>query len=337
MLDRDNLTGVIYGIDPTDTRSVRDMLPGSYTRRLKSRPLTATGMGIAGVLLIHTLLLLPFVLNLSLPSLRRPIATGAGSTSYVTAAGPDMIVIFIDEPTPAETSPKPPLLASRGISPPNLQLVVLSPDPLPAAANSKADDSDDALADTRAAEAVEHAKLYGRYVGQLQARIERAWMRPRTEIGAPQFSCRIRIRQDRRGNLVSADLDHCNGTERWQRSLLSAIRTASPLPAPPDPSVYADVLWLSFESGPFEEGDSAQGFEPVSRFANVTDRTAAESFQRSGSGSHGDFKTDDKETSKVIHLTIIGTPSDRPPPAPVAPEPQAPTAIDADSSDPSPR
>jgi hypothetical protein len=297
---------------------------------LGSRRATVSAAGLLGALTIQTLLILPFVLDLSLPSPCRPNTTGAGSTAYVSAAEPEMTVVFIDEPTPAETPaetpPKPPALASRGIASPDLQLVVLSPDPLPAAAaNAKADESDDPQAAIQEANAAEHAKLYGRYVGQVQARIERAWMRPRTEIGAPQFSCRVRIQQGRRGAVVSADLDHCNGTERWQQSLLSAVRTASPLPAPPDASVYADVLWLSFTSGAFEEGGSTQGFEPETRLA-ATDRSAMESFRQFASGDQGG---DDKES--VIHLTIIGSSAGTTPQAPGEPP------AELSSSDPPPQ
>lgn len=282
------------------------------TPRMESRPLTVSVAGGVGVLLIHAVLVLPFVLNLSLPSPRRPPTTGAGASAFLSAAEAEMTVVFIDESTPTEhTVPaKPPALASRGMTPPDLQVVVLSPDPAPAAANAKNRDSDDVQDDAGAAEAVEHARLYGRYVGQVQARIERAWMRPRSEIGAPRFSCRARIQQDRRGAVVGLTLDLCNGTERWQQSLVSAIRTASPLPAPPDESVYADILWLSFGSEAFAEGGSSQGFEPESRLADATDRSALESFRQFANGGHRPLKSDDKQMSEVIHLTIIGAPGD---------------------------
>ncbi|HEV2230189.1 MAG TPA: cell envelope integrity protein TolA, partial [Steroidobacteraceae bacterium] len=249
-----------------------------------------------GVLLIHALLVLTFALSLSLPAPRRPNTTGVGATALVSSAEPDMTVVFIDEPTPTDNAapPKPPALASRGTAPPDLQLVVLSPDPSPAAASEKTADSDEAAEDTVSVGAAEHARLYGRYLGQVQARIERAWTRPRSEIGASRFSCRARIRQDRRGVVIEVTLDPCNGTERWQQSLVSAIRTASPVPAPPDASVYADILWLSFSSEGFEEGRSTQGFEPETRAAGGTERNVLESFQRFTSGTPGGHRSDDK-------------------------------------------
>jgi hypothetical protein len=297
----------------------------SGTPLFGSRPLVVSAAGAVGVLLIHALLVLSFVLNLSLPSPRRPNITGAGASAFMSAAEPDMTMVFIDEPSPVRNPapPAPPVLASRGMKPRDLPLVVLSPDPSPASASVETPDSDDTQDDSVAAGAAEHARLYGRYVGQVQARIERAWLRPRSEIGAPQFSCRARIRQDRRGVVIAIDLDHCSGSERWRESLLSAIRTASPLPAPPDASVYADILWLSFTSGPFEEGGSTQGFEPEGRLADATDRSVLESFRQFANSTQDELKSDGRESSKVVHLTIIGNPVNEPAPSRLSAEPPA--------------
>jgi hypothetical protein len=128
------------------------------------------------------------------------------------------------------------------------------------------------------------------------------------EIGAAKFSCRTRIEQNPRGDVVGIKLDQCNGNERWQQSLVSAIRTASPLPAPPDPSVYADRLWLTFQSEGFRPGSPAEEFEPVRRDSLVAgdryetgewrDRIAHQFGRRSAS----------KDDSDVIYLTIVGSP-----------------------------
>ena len=243
-----------------------------------------------------------------------------------------MTVVFINEPSssPSAPNPEPLKLASRGAASPDLRVVVFSPDTSPPALTAaEVEGSQDAASPFEAADTTQHALLYGRYLGQVEARIERAWLRPRTEIAAPRFSCRVRIEQARRGNVVRIDLDRCNGTERWQQSLLSAIRSASPLPAPPDVSVYADVLWFSFVSEGFERGASAQGFEPEASQTELVDdsQIARQSFEQSMSGARRMFRTNGKEDSKVIHLTIIGSsapatsppkesPADLPPPLP---------------------
>jgi len=154
-------------------------------------------------------------------------------------------------------------------------------------------------------------------------------VRPRSEIGAPRFSCRTRIEQDRQGGVIDIKLDQCNGSQRWQQSLVSAIRTASPLPAPPDASVYADRLWLTFGSEGFQSGGSTQGFEPESREARLADNRSQvlESFEHFASQSNKKLESGAKEDTDVIHLTIVGTPATSPPaPANTTPDPASDTA-----------
>lgn len=295
--------------------------------------------GLIGALAIHVLLVLPFVLDLSPSPRKLPDKSEAGASASYTAADPELTVVFINEPSPpsATTAPKFEPLSSRGLASRDLPVVILSPDASPAvqAAGPVAQETTDPSA--AATDPAHHGLMFGRYVGQVQARIDRAWMRPRTEIGAPTFSCRARIEQDRQGGVLGVRLDHCNGTERWQQSLVSAIRTASPLPAPPDPSVYADVLWLSFQSDGFRAGGSPDGFEPQSQAALL----AAEQSQVRESLEHvleqagRNFPSRDKESPDVIHLTIIGTPT-APAPAetPSAPAPEPDPEIPPATSSP---
>lgn len=95
------------------------------------------------------------------------------------------------------------------------------------------------------------AVLYGRYLGQIQARIERAWLRPRTAIGSDLFRCQVRIEQKRNGTVGDITLQSCNGTLAWQESLVRAIDNASPLSAPPNPAVYTPHVELVFRSTPY--------------------------------------------------------------------------------------
>ena len=279
-----------------------------------TRPLTrlnrvrVSAVGIVGALFVHALIFLPFVLDLSLPSSRLPNQSGAGASALVTSQEPVMTAVFINEPSQDERlAPPPEDLASRGAAPRDLPVVVFSPDATPAVqVDNASEESEDSSAPPEAAgDQTQHALLFGRYLVQVQARIERAWMRPRSEIGAPRFSCRARIEQDRRGGVIGIKLDPCNGSERWQQSLVSAIRTASPLPAPPDPSVYADRLSLSFESDGFNSGGSTQGFEPETRVVNNGSQVL-ESFENFSKGTNTNAKSDE---DNVIHLTIIGTPN----------------------------
>jgi TonB-like protein len=294
----------------------------------RSQRLGISGAGLVGTVLLHALIVLPLFLDLSLPSPHLPNRTGVGAIAVASSQEAVMTVVFIKEVLPAErTAPPTPLdLASRGMTPPDLLVVVFSPDSSPAieTAADPRKDEDSSVPPEAVGDQTQHALLYGRYLGQVQARIERAWMRPRTEIGAPRFSCGARIEQDRRGKVVGIKLDHCNGSERWQQSLRSAIQTASPLPAPPDPSVYADRLWLTFGSEGFAPGGSAQGIEPEQPETLIGDRLPSrESFEDFANRPDVKLQSRGKEDPKVFHLTIIGSPSaESPVPAGVSNAPE---------------
>ncbi|MHB8812192.1 MAG: energy transducer TonB [Steroidobacteraceae bacterium] len=104
--------------------------------------------------------------------------------------------------------------------------------------------------------------LYGRYVGQIHARIDRAWIRPRTAIGAPIFQCQVQIDQDRLGQVGEVTLVQCNGDARWQLSVVRAIEGASPLPAPPNPAVFARHIVLEFRAMAYAPGMPGGLYEP---------------------------------------------------------------------------
>lgn len=105
-------------------------------------------------------------------------------------------------------------------------------------------------------------QAFAQYVGQINARIDRAWLRPRSPIGDPRFVCQVRIEQDVTGKVTEVALERCNGSPRWQMSLVHAIESASPLPAPTDPSVFAHAIHMSFEGVPAESAVSLEQYEP---------------------------------------------------------------------------
>lgn len=117
--------------------------------------------------------------------------------------------------------------------------------------------------------------IRGRYLGQIQARVDRAWLRPRTAIGAPIFQCQVQIDQDGAGRVLEIALLACNGDSRWQLSLVHAIEAASPLPAPPDPGVFAHRLVLHFRALAYAPGQPADGYEPLRRDPNTNEQTAS--------------------------------------------------------------
>jgi hypothetical protein len=137
----------------------------------------------------------------------------------------------------------PPRLNSIAVTEPIPDLVANLLDVAPDEADTEvANDSDSS------------AQIYGRYLGQINARIDRAWVRPRAPIGATRFLCQVRIEQDAVGNVREVTLDRCNGSPVWQRSLVDAIKSASPLPAPADPAVFAPEIQMAFR----EEASEAE-------------------------------------------------------------------------------
>jgi hypothetical protein len=154
-------------------------------------------------------------------------------------------------------------LSSAGKILQGLRVTILGPDPSIDAAlkDFDAEDASPATPDQSVGEREARAALFGRYIGQIEARVERAWLRPRTPIGAEVFECRVRVQQSGRGAVVEITLKDCNGDPRWQVSLVNAVQGASPLPAPPDPSVFASSIELSFSSTAFSPDRTEQGFE----------------------------------------------------------------------------
>lgn len=131
--------------------------------------------------------------------------------------------------------------------------------------------SEELASSTSASEAygAEHARLLGIYAGQIQARIDRVWRRPRTAVnedttdagGAESFQCEAQIVQDMKGNVQEILLPRCNGSAAWQRSLVLAIQEASPLPAPPSVTVFNNSISVRFVGLPYISGSSEDGYE----------------------------------------------------------------------------
>lgn len=152
----------------------------------------------------------------------------------------------------------------------------------------EADISNEAVGDPAA-----NAALFGRYMGQISARIERAWMRPRSAVAGGRFTCRARIAQDRSGKVLSVELQDCDEDAKWRKSLTSAIRRASPLSAPPEKRLFADTLTLAFSGEQYVPNRTSEHlYEPAPRRVAAVGQPAKSLPKLEGSG---DFE-----------LTIVG-------------------------------
>ena len=165
---------------------------------------------------------------------------------------------------------------SAGAAKSDSPIQVASPDPAPLLAPDQfeTEEIDDAAAHTAGDPAIQ-SRLFGSYSSQIDARIQRAWRKPRSEIAPPTqdangrlhrretFPCQARIAQDIGGNVTEIELIQCDGSIEWQMSLVNAIQRASPLPAPPSPTVFTNVLTLSFEGKAYVPGYREDEYQPA--------------------------------------------------------------------------
>ena len=223
------------------------------------------GLGALASLGLHALLIGSVVFGTARHERISSNPQGAGTSGVVSSAEPIMTLILITEPSEHSTSAPPEEIPSRGPMPADLPIQIASSDSLPSTENTKIAEPDEKEASLHesAGDPAGRALLFGRYMGQIEARIERAWERPRSPVDDVLFRCQVQILQGPSGDVKEVTIESCNGDAQWQQSLVDAIQSASPLPAPPDPSVFADGLNLSFESEAYRPGGSAQGFEPA--------------------------------------------------------------------------
>jgi hypothetical protein len=249
------------------SRSRRVRFASMPTRKTHTLPFSAghvhrTTLPFAAALAslaLHALLLAPLLSGNAQHRARTPEAPGGSVPSSDDSA---LTVVFFDD---VKSKPKaPPHLSDAAVlatvAPITLRdLPALPPDSaLPDAASA----ARHVKGPQAQGDAAAFALLYGRYLGQITARIERAWMRPRSSPGADTFTCRVQVVQDERGQVLDVAVGRCNENARWRASLVEAVRGASPLPAPPDRRVFRRTVALAFASAAFVPGGSTQRFEP---------------------------------------------------------------------------
>jgi colicin import membrane protein len=82
------------------------------------------------------------------------------------------------------------------------------------------------------------------YIYAIQQRIVSRWVKPPTATAG--IECIVNIRQLPGGEVLSVNIGRCNGDSVVRRSIEAAVRKASPLPTPTDPSVFDRNLRLEF-------------------------------------------------------------------------------------------
>ena len=199
--------------------------------------------GVLATVLLHSLLPAVAVWRDTSSRLPKfPEAVGAGANSGSPDGNSDTRMIIIQlhpQSGPDRELPTDNPILVEFKEPPSL-LEIRGADSLPVMPKAWTD-AEDADA-TSEADLVARTKMMGQYRRQIRARIERTWMRPRPLEGG-EFSCRVKIGQDRRGIVTEIELQRWKGSERWQQSLAQAVLSSSPLPAPPSPTVFVDAFF----------------------------------------------------------------------------------------------
>lgn len=90
----------------------------------------------------------------------------------------------------------------------------------------------------------EQAGLLDQYLRMIEQRIVRNWARPPS--AQPGLNCTVNVRQAPGGTVLDVSIGACNGDAAVRRSIEAAVYRASPLPEPPDPTLFERNLTIIF-------------------------------------------------------------------------------------------
>lgn len=83
------------------------------------------------------------------------------------------------------------------------------------------------------------------YIFAINQKITRNWIKPAS--AGPGLECTVSVRQLPGGEVTSVNVRSCNGDAAVVRSVEAAVRKASPLPEPSDPSIFERNLTIIFK------------------------------------------------------------------------------------------
>jgi colicin import membrane protein len=110
---------------------------------------------------------------------------------------------------------------------------------------SEREDLQRRLAAEEHARAVRSGPALANWQAQITAKIERAWLRPPT--ARPGIQCVLNVTQAPGGEVTQVSIGDCNGDQAVRESIEAAVYRASPLPPPPDPSLFDRNLRINFK------------------------------------------------------------------------------------------
>jgi colicin import membrane protein len=93
-------------------------------------------------------------------------------------------------------------------------------------------------------EAARSSGALASWQSQITARIQRAWLRPASARSG--IECVLNVTQVPGGEVTNVRIGTCNGDQAVRESIEAAVYRASPLPPPPDPSLFERSLVITF-------------------------------------------------------------------------------------------
>jgi outer membrane biosynthesis protein TonB len=156
-----------------------------------------------------------------------------------------------------ELKPEPVVIATPAkASKPELQPVVKPAPPKPATTPAPASEQPDPqrikreaelrarMAAEERAEALRANGVAAAWTNSIRSKVERAWLRPPSVTAS--LDCLVRVTQVPGGEVVSVQIATCNGDASARESIEAAVYRASPLPQPPDASLFERVIEFRF-------------------------------------------------------------------------------------------
>ncbi|HEU5399219.1 MAG TPA: TonB C-terminal domain-containing protein [Gammaproteobacteria bacterium] len=90
------------------------------------------------------------------------------------------------------------------------------------------------------------ASLNQRYVALIKQKVQNNWTQPPTT--PDNLKCTVLVTQVPGGTVTNVQVPSCNGDDAVVQSIITAVYRASPLPAPPDPSLFDRNINFTFDN-----------------------------------------------------------------------------------------
>lgn len=92
------------------------------------------------------------------------------------------------------------------------------------------------------------ASLLSQWTALVKQKVQSNWNEPPNT--PTDLSCKVQVDQVPGGTVANANIISCNGNEAVRQSVVTAVRRSSPLPPPPEPSLFQREFILNFTPQP---------------------------------------------------------------------------------------